>query len=77
MCIRDRAEENDIKIMWGCFDESKVSISAALHIALSCKNTHYIDLDGFFDLGWDLVKGGYTCENGVMYTSENPGLGVY
>ena len=65
-----------IKIMWGCFDESKVSISAALHTALSCKNTHYIDLDGFFDLGWDLVSGGYICESGVMHTNEKIGIGV-
>ena len=74
--IASLAEENGIKIMWGCFDESKVSISAALHTALSCKNTHYIDLDGFFDLGWDLVSGGYICESGVMRTNEKIGIGV-
>ena len=71
------AHENDIKLMWGCFDESKLSISAALHTALSCENTEYIDLDGFFDLGWDLVEGGYTCENGIMRVIEKPGLGAY
>ncbi|MBI32446.1 MAG: dipeptide epimerase [Gammaproteobacteria bacterium] len=71
------AQENGIKLMWGCFDESKVSISAALHTALSCENTQYIDLDGFFDLGWDLIEGGYTCENGVMSVIEKPGLGIY
>ena len=71
------AHENDIKLMWGCFDESKLSISAALHTALSCENTEYIDLDGFFDLGWDLVEGGYTCENGIMSVIEKPGLGAY
>ena len=74
--IASLAEENGIKIMWGCFDESKVSISAALHTALSCKNTYYIDLDGFFDLGWDLVSGGYICESGVMRTNEKIGIGV-
>jgi len=71
------AHENGIKLMWGCFDESKVSISAALHTALSCENTQYIDLDGFFDLGWDLIDGGYKCENGIMSVLDKSGLGVY
>ena len=48
-----------------------------MHTALSCENTEYIDLDGFFDLGWDLVEGGYTCENGIMRVIEKPGLGAY
>ena len=71
------AHENGIKLMWGCFDESKISISAALHTALSCENTQYIDLDGFFDLGWDLIDGGYKCENGIMSVLDKSGLGVY
>ena len=75
--IADLAHENGIKLMWGCFDESKVSISAALHAALSCDNTQYIDLDGFFDLGWDLIEGGYNCDNGIMSVLDNSGLGVY
>ena len=56
--------------------KSKVSISAALHAALSCDNTRYIDLDGFFDLGWDLIEGGYHCDNGIMSTLDKSGLGV-
>jgi len=75
--IASLAEENGIELMWGCFDESKISISAALHTALSCENTQYIDLDGFFDLGWDLIEGGYRCENGIMSAIERPGLGVF
>ena len=75
--IASLAEENGIELMWGCFDESKISISAALHTALSCENTRYIDLDGFFDLGWDLIEGGYRCENGIMSAIERPGLGVF
>ena len=70
------AAEEGIDLMWGCFDESKVSITAALHTALSCKNTKYVDLDGFFDLGWDRVSGGYICESGVMRPNEKIGIGV-
>jgi L-alanine-DL-glutamate epimerase-like enolase superfamily enzyme len=70
------AESEGIDLMWGCFDESKVSISGALHAALSCKNTKYIDLDGFFDLGWDLVTDGYICESGVISSNSKIGIGV-
>ena len=71
------AENENIKLMWGCMDESKISIAAALHAALASSATAYLDLDGHFDLKWDLVSGGYICENGVMTTNNSPGLGVY
>ncbi|MFL2560694.1 MAG: dipeptide epimerase [Gammaproteobacteria bacterium] len=74
--IAEIAEAEGIDLMWGCFDESKVSISGALHAALSCKNTKYIDLDGFFDLGWDLVTDGYICESGVIGPNNKIGIGV-
>ena len=71
------AENEGIGLMWGCMDESKISIAAALHAAFSSSATQYIDLDGFFDLGWDLVSGGYICKNGMMRTNGELGLGVY
>ncbi len=71
------AENEGIKLMWGCMDESKISIAAALHAALASSATEYLDLDGHFDLKWDLVSGGYICENGVMTINNRPGLGVY
>ena len=71
------AENEDIKLMWGCMDESKISIAAALHAALASSATEYLDLDGHFDLRWDLVSGGYICENGIMTTNNRSGLGVY
>jgi L-alanine-DL-glutamate epimerase-like enolase superfamily enzyme len=48
-----------IDLMWGCNDESIVSIAAALHVALSCPNTKYLDLDGSLDLARDFVSGGF------------------
>jgi len=65
-----------IGLFWGCNDESMVSIAAALHVAYSCSNTKYLDLDGSFDLSSDLVTGGFILKDGLMYCSEKPGLGL-
>jgi L-alanine-DL-glutamate epimerase-like enolase superfamily enzyme len=65
-----------IRLMWGCNDESCVSISAALHAALASPATRFLDLDGSFDLGRDLFKGGFVIGNGKLSTTDAPGLGV-
>ena len=62
--------------MWGCMDESIISISAALHTAFSSPATRYIDLDGSLDLARDVVTGGFELEDGKMRPSRMPGLGV-
>lgn len=70
------AAKAGIDLFWGCNDESRVSIAAALHAAYSCSNTKYIDLDGSFDLSSDFVKGGFILKDGIMYCTDKPGLGV-
>ncbi|WP_207431145.1 mandelate racemase/muconate lactonizing enzyme family protein [Sabulibacter ruber] len=70
------ARQAGIDLMWGCNDESIVSITAALHAAFSCPNTKYIDLDGSLDLAKDVVSGGFILENGIMRPNGKPGLGV-
>ena len=70
------AQGADIDLMWGCNDESVISISAALHTALSCKNTHYLDLDGSLDLAKDVAAGGFILESGEMRVNGLPGLGL-
>ncbi len=65
-----------IDLMWGCNDESIISITAALHAALSCRHTKYIDLDGSLDLAKDVVKGGFVLKDGYMSVNGLPGLGV-
>jgi L-alanine-DL-glutamate epimerase-like enolase superfamily enzyme len=70
------AESAGIDLMWGCNDESIISISAALHTALSCKQTRYLDLDGSLDLAKDVVAGGFILENGEMRVNDLPGLGL-
>jgi len=70
------AEIAGIDVMWGCNDESVVSISAALHAALASPATKYIDLDGSFDLARDPYKGGFVLKDGYMSITDKPGLGV-
>ena len=70
------AEAANIELMWGCMDESIISISAALHAALASPATRYLDLDGSLDLARDVVTGGFELENGVLRTTDKPGLGV-
>ncbi len=74
--IAEVARQARLDLMWGCNDESIVSISAALHAAFSCEHTKYIDLDGSFDLAKDIVEGGFVVENGIMSPLDAPGLGV-
>jgi L-alanine-DL-glutamate epimerase-like enolase superfamily enzyme len=70
------AETAGVSLMWGCMDESRISIAAALHAAFASPATRYLDLDGSLDLARDVVSGGFTLENGVMRTTDAPGLGI-
>ncbi len=70
------AEAGAVDLMWGCMDESVISIAAALHAAFASPATLYLDLDGSFDLARDVAEGGFILEDGVMRTSDAPGLGV-
>ncbi|PWB69848.1 MAG: dipeptide epimerase [Holophagae bacterium] len=65
-----------IELMWGCNDESAVSIAAALHAAYSSPATRYLDLDGSFDLDRDPFSGGFAVEDGRLRLLDRPGLGV-
>lgn len=74
--IADIAETAGIDLMWGCMDESIISISAALHAALASPATRYLDLDGSLDLARDVVSGGFVLQDGYLRTTDAPGLGV-
>ncbi|MBO6795441.1 MAG: dipeptide epimerase [Balneolaceae bacterium] len=74
--IASIAQHSGVELMWGCNDESIVSITAAMHLAFSYPHTKYIDLDGSLDLIEDLVEGGFLIEEGVMRPTGGPGLGV-
>jgi len=74
--IASTALAKGIDLMWGCNDESIISISAALNVALSYPNTKYLDLDGSFDLAKDIVVGGFEIKDGLMIPVSSPGLGT-
>ena len=74
--IANTAHRSGINLMWGCMDESRISISAALHAALACPATTYLDLDGSLDLARDLVTGGFVLTDGYLSVSDAHGLGV-
>jgi len=73
--IAQIAQLAKIELMWGCMDESIISISAALHAALASPATRYLDLDGSLDLARDLVSGGFVLKDGLLSVNETPGLG--
>jgi L-alanine-DL-glutamate epimerase-like enolase superfamily enzyme len=74
--IGSMAASSGINLFWGCNDESCLSISAALHVAYSCLNTRFLDLDGSFDLAEDVFAGGFALRDGLMHVLDRPGLGV-
>ena len=65
-----------IDLMWGCMDESVISISAALHAAAASPATRWLDLDGSFDLARDPARGGFLFQDGLLSTLPAPGLGA-
>ena len=73
--IGQLAQQGGIALFWGCNDESKLSITAALHVALSCSNTRYLDLDGSLELSKDIITGGFRIEKGCLIPLEAPGFG--
>ena len=70
------AKSAEIDVMWGCNDESIISITAALHLALATPHTKYLDLDGSFDLARDVVSGGFVLRDGCLSVTDASGLGV-
>ena len=70
------AEMSGRALMWGCMDESVVSIAAALHVAYASKATRYLDLDGSFDLARDPAEGGFAVVDGRLEIRADAGLGV-
>ena len=70
------AKQAGVDLMWGCNDESIISIAAALHQALATPHTKYLDLDGSLDLAQDVVTGGFVLRDGCLSVTNASGLGV-
>lgn len=73
--IASVAQASNTQLFWGCYDESIVSISAALHAAFSCPSTMYLDLDGSFDLSEDIFSGGFALVDGELSPLTGSGFG--
>jgi len=74
--IHDRAHAAGLSLMLGCNDETRVSIAAAAHLALTMPGLKYADLDGHMDLVRDPASGGFEVRDGCLHVGERPGLGV-
>jgi L-alanine-DL-glutamate epimerase-like enolase superfamily enzyme len=74
--IHTLARACGLATMVGCNDESRISISAALHFALSSPNVKFADLDGHLDLENDVASGGVHLKNGYLYPDDKPGFGL-
>lgn len=70
------AEAAGIPCMIGCMLESRVSLTAAAHLALAFKNIKYVDLDSHLFLKEDPVSGGMEIKNGKITVPDTPGLGI-
>jgi len=71
------AEAAGIPCMIGCMLETKLSITAAAHLAASTKNIKEADLDAPLFLKEDPIKeGGVQCKGGVLEIPKLPGIGV-
>ncbi len=76
LAIATIAETAGMTLMWGCMDESRIGIAAALHAALASPATRYLDLDGSLDLARDVADGGFVLEDGFLRPTDGAGLGV-
>ena len=69
------AEIYEVECMIGCMLESKLSVSAAVHLAASKSIITKIDLDGPGLCSEDPIEGGPIFNESIISLNETPGLG--
>ena len=70
------AETFGVECMLGSMIESKISLTAAAHLAAAKKNITMVDLDAAVLLAADPVVGGFRKELPFFYPGSAPGLGI-
>lgn len=76
LAIADIAQAAGIECMVGSMMEPKVSITAALHLAVAHPAVTMLDLDAPEWYADPAPAGGYTTEDGVLRLTGGPGLGL-
>lgn len=74
--IVSMAETCGVECMLGCMVESKLSVTAAAHLAGAKKNITRFDLDTALLLAEDPVAGGIRVEAPILILPDAPGLGI-
>ncbi len=69
------AEIYEVECMIGCMLESKLSVSAAVHLAASKSIITKVDLDGPGLCSEDPIEGGPVFNESIIKLNETPGLG--
>lgn len=70
------AETYGVECMLGCMIESKVSLTAAAHLAAAKRNITRVDLDAAILLAEDPVQGGFEKDIPHFSVTDAPGLGI-
>lgn len=74
--IVEIAEQYGVECMLGCMVESKISLTAAAHLAAAKKNITRVDLDAAILLKEDPVEGGFHKDIPWFTLDDSPGLGI-
>ena len=70
------AEQYGVQCMIGCMLESKVSVSAAAHLAAACEVITMADLDGPSLCREDPYPGGPVYDGPIIRMTDDPGIGI-
>lgn len=76
MQIAKEAMSKNIGVMFGCMEESRVGISAGMHLSLSIKDIGFADLDAHLTHSNRFVYGGLKTVNGRNIIGNGYGLGL-